>query len=172
MNQHYRQILKWLVYMLLFMVMAVLETIVLPYLTLFGAHAKLLPLAAAMVAALEGGVPGALYGVFAGLICDALIPPFEAVHMIYFFLSGLLIGHLVAALFKKTYVTAALCAVVSLAALDFILLLVFYLIPGRAGLDSLLRVTLPEIAFSALLTPLVYWPIKAISKRWEKAEEE
>ena len=170
MNNNYKKILKWLVYMLVYMAFAVLQTNVLPYITLFGVHPNVLPLAAAMVSVLEGGVPGALFGVFAGLCCDALYPKFEVVHTIYFFASGLAIGNLVSALFKKSLYTAALCAVVSLAVLDFILVTLFFLIPRRAGLDALIQVALPEIILSALFTPLVYWPLRGINVKWEKGE--
>lgn len=172
MNHTYGKIVKWLLYLLVYAVWAVLQTNVLPAISLFGVHPNILPVAAAMVAVLEGGVPGALFGVCAGLCCDALMPPFHAIHTIWFFLSGLLIGQLVAALFKKSFVTAALCSLASLAVLDFWLMLFFFLIPGRAGLTVLMPVALSEIAFSALLTPLIYWPLRAVSRRGEEEEEE
>jgi len=172
MNNNYRQIFKWLIYVLVYMLLVVLQTNALPYLKLFGIHPNLLPIAAAMVAVLEGGVPGAVFGLFAGLCCDALYSRFEVIHMVYFFLSGLLIGRLVAAFFKKSFVSAALCSVVSLSVLNFFLMLLFFLIPRRAGFASLTQVALPEIAFSALLTPLVYWPLRAVNKWWGAGEEE
>ena len=171
MNQNYRIIFKWLIYGLIYTFFAVLQTNVAPYVALFGVMPNLLPMAASMVAVLEGGVPGALFGLFAGIYCDAIVPKVDAIHTIYLFISGLLIGQLVAAMFKKTLVTAALCAIVSLAVLDFLIILLFYLIPRRAGLSSLLQVALPEIAYSALLSPLVYVPIRWVNKHWNKEEE-
>jgi len=170
MNHNYRLIFKWLLYLLVYAVWVVLQTNVLPFLTLFGARPNMLPVAAAMVAVLEGGVPGALFGVFAGLCCEAVMP-FHVIYLIWFFLSGLLIGNLVAALFKKTFVTAALCGLASLTVLDFFAMLFFFLIPRRAGLSALTPVALSEIACSALLTPFVYWPLKAVSRMGEKELE-
>jgi len=129
-------------------------------------------MAAAMVAVLEGGIPGALFGIFAGLCCDALIPPFEVVHTVYFFLSGLVIGRIVNTLFKKNFATAVLCAIASLTVLDSLLFFIFYLLPRRAGFDNMVRTVLPEILFSALLTPLVYWPLRTVNKWWEETAGE
>ncbi|MCL2747872.1 MAG: rod shape-determining protein MreD [Oscillospiraceae bacterium] len=172
MNRNYRIIFKWLSYVLFLTALAVIQTSLLPNLKLFGASPNLLPIAATMVAVLEGGVPGALFGLLAGLYCDAIIPKVDVLHTVYLFVSGLVIGQLVAALFKKNLVTAALCAIASLAVLDFFLMLLFFIVPRRAGISSLLQVALPEILFSAILSPLVYGPIRWANKRWGEEEEE
>ncbi|MDR3208202.1 MAG: rod shape-determining protein MreD [Oscillospiraceae bacterium] len=172
MNQTYRLILKWLTYALVFAGLAVLQTGVMPLLTIAGVHPNLLALAPPMVAVLEGGVPGAMFGVVAGLCCDALLPPFAAVHTIYFFLSGLLVGCLSEALLKKNFGTAALSALASLTVLDVLLFALFFFIPRRAGFGAITQVLIPEVAFSALFTPLVYLPLRWVwRRRWTEWEE-
>ena len=164
MNNKYRAIRKWLVYGLIYTIMAVLQATVAPYVTLFGVHPNLLPMAATIVAVLEGGVPGAMFGLFAGIVCDALYPTFEVIHTIFFFLSGFAIGQLRTALFKVNFVVSAFCSVLSLAVLDILLAFVFFFIPGKAGISVLYQVILPEVAFSALVTPLVYGPLRLVHR--------
>ena len=172
MNKKYRAIRKWVFYGLAYTVLAVLQTTVVPNIVLLGVHPNLLPMAAAMVAVLEGGVPGAMFGLFAGIICDALYPTFEIIHMLFLFVSGYFIGRLVAALFRRNFVVCALSALISLTVLDFLLALLFFLIPGRAGSSVLYEVVLPEIALSALATPPVYGLLRLVHRKLGSGEEE
>ncbi len=167
-SQH---VFKWIAYLVALVVFALLQTGVMPFITVYNVHPNLLPVVPVMVAVLEGGVSGAVFGAVTGLICDALIPPFEGIHTVYLFLACLLIGNLSAALFKKNVATAALSGVAALAVLDILIALLFYFVPRRAGLDVLWHVALPEVALTALFTPLAYLPLRGIHRHWDRGEE-
>ena len=63
---------KWLIYGLALLPVWFLEVYVLSRISLFGVSPTLLPLAAITVAVLEGGAPGAGFGLAVGVICDAV----------------------------------------------------------------------------------------------------
>ena len=63
---------KWLIYGLALLPVWFLEVYVLSRVHLFGVSPTLLPLAAITVAVLEGGAPGAGFGLAVGVICDAV----------------------------------------------------------------------------------------------------
>ncbi len=165
MNESFRPLFKWGSYTLVLVLVILLQTDVLPRIRIMGVHPNLLPLVPVMVAVLEGGAPGALFGLVTGVICDALIPPFEGIHMVYLFVACLLIGTLSTNYFRKNFITTAVSAILSLAVLDLFIWLLFYLVPRRAGLDVLWVVLLPEVAVTALFSPLLYWPLRGVYRR-------
>ena len=65
-------ILKWLLYALALLPVLLLEIYIFPWIPIFGIIPSLLPIAAITVAMLEGPVAGAGFGLFVGILSDAL----------------------------------------------------------------------------------------------------
>ncbi|MDR2670362.1 MAG: rod shape-determining protein MreD [Oscillospiraceae bacterium] len=162
----YRGIVKWVVYALAFLIFLLLQTGVLVRVRVWGVSPNILPVVIAVVAMLEGREAGAVYGFFAGLWCDAVIPPVPAVHAILFLLLGAGVGHVTEKLFRKNFLTGFLCSLVTLAAFDVVFFTVLYLVPGRADLYNLVLVAAPEIALTALCVPAVYAPLRGVARRF------
>jgi len=64
--------IKWLMYSLVFLPVLICDVMVLNRFPILGVAPMLMPLAVAAVAALEGSVAGAGFGLAVGLVCDAL----------------------------------------------------------------------------------------------------
>ena len=74
-------LLKWILYCLCALALALLQGLVLVYVRVWGVHPFLLPAIAVIPATLERNEQALLYAVFFGLVCDLLSP-----------VAGLLLG--------------------------------------------------------------------------------
>ena len=73
-------------------------------------------------------------------------------------------GIVCASMFRKSFFTAALWSLISSATVTLIYYMLFFLMTGRAGISALWLTALPEILYSTLLTPLVYFPVARIAR--------
>lgn len=156
---------KWAVYFLLLMLAATLQTT--PGFLAIGEMRPIfiLPLCIA-VAAYEGEFAGALFGAAGGLLWD--------------FTSGRIAGILALGLLAVCFFTAILvqlylrisatnmilttgAASLWISGIDF---LFYYLMPGYAGAaDRYFSVVLPEVVFTAVLSPLALYLVQRVWKR-------
>jgi len=129
---------------------------------ILGVHAQMMTAAVVLVGMFEGRRAGAAAGVFSGALMDAAIARSEAFYILLFMLAGFICGLLCEQLFRRGIGTAVLFTAAVLAAQEVLFFSVFYLIAGRAGMDALIRVALPEGLFSLVLSPLLYLPARGL----------
>lgn len=84
---------KWSLYTGALLALILLQQLVLDQLTLWGVVPFLMPMTVAVAAALEGPVPGTLFGIFVGFLCDlAGGGVFSGVYTLSFFLIALFVA--------------------------------------------------------------------------------
>lgn len=148
-------ILKWLLYALAFLPILLLDLYVLPWFPIFGTIPSLLPVAAVTVAVLEGPAAGAGFGLFVGILSDALIPGLPGTMTLGLSLLGLAAGAAARYGVRQNFWGCLLCSAGALVIIDLIRVVVS-LLRGRAPLLKLLWVALPEIFWSLIFLPLIY----------------
>lgn len=148
-------ILKWLLYTLAFLPILVLNLYVLPWFPIFGTIPCLLPMAAITVAVLEGPSAGAGFGLFVGVLSDALIPGLSGPMTLGLSLLGFAAGAAARYGVRQNFWGCLLCSAGALVLIDLLRVL-FFLLRGRASLLELLWVALPEIFWSLIFLPLIY----------------
>lgn len=147
--------LKWLLYVLALTPLLLLEVYVLPWFPIFGIIPTLLPIAAVTVAVLEGQIAGAGFGLFVGILVDALIPGVPGFATFGMALLGLLSGSAAQYSIRQNMLGCMICSAAGLGIIALIRV-VAGLLQGVAGLWPLLTVAIPEAVISMLFAPLIY----------------
>lgn len=145
---------KWLIYGLALLPVWFLEVYVLSRVHLFGVSPTLLPLAAITVAVLEGGAPGAGFGLAVGVICDAVYGTNGAMTLALTVL-GAAAGITAQNLVRQNLVGSILCSAAGLFIIEAFRV-GWRLLFQVADLTALLKVAAPEFLFSIVFTPLIY----------------
>lgn len=148
-------IMKWLVYGVALLPVLILEVYVLGRFPLFGVRPMLLVVATVAVAVLEGSAAGGGFGLFVGVLCDALYHGQSGGWTLGIPLIGIAAGVTAQYLVRQNLVGCLLCSVGALLVLDAIRV-VLRLFLGVAPLGELLRVALPEIAWSLAFVFPIY----------------
>lgn len=148
-------LLKWLLYGVALLPILVLELYVLPWFPIFGTIPMLLPVAAVTVAVLEGPAAGAGFGLFVGVLSDALIPGLPGAMSLGLSLLGGAAGAAARYGVRQNLLGCLLCSAGALAAIDLVRMAA-WLLRGKASLPALLGVVLPEIFWSLVFFPLIY----------------
>ena len=148
-------LIKWLAYTLALLPVLILTLFFFPRVPIFGTIPALLPLAAVTVAVLEGPAGGAGFGLFVGILADALIPGIPGT--MTFALSFLGGGCGTAARYgvHQNLVGCLLCSGISLFLINLVRVL-YLLLCGTAPLSSLLLTAAGEIFWSLVFLPPVY----------------
>ena len=145
---------KWLIYGLALLPVWFLEVYVLSRISFFGVSPTLLPLAAITVAVLEGGAPGAGFGLAVGVICDAVYGTNGAMTLSLTIL-GAAAGITAQYLVRKNLVGSIICSAAGLFIIE-LFRVGWRLLFQVADLTALLKVAAPEFLFSIIFTPLIY----------------
>lgn len=148
-------ILKWLLYALALLPIVLLEIYVFPRLPIFGIIPTLLPVAAVTTAMLEGPVAGAGFGLFVGILSDAMTPGTPGFSIICLALLGYAAGAAARYGIRQNMLGCLICSAGALAVLG-LLRIVYSLFRGVASFWRLLLVALPEIVLSLVFLPLIY----------------
>ena len=148
-----------------------LEALVLPRFRLFGISPMVMPAAVALIALFEGPFTAASAGFAAGLVTDLMSPRFPVFHSIVFLLLGLVTGAVCRYLFKKNILSGYIWGILSLLFVSLTRYLIFFLIPGRAGISAIYRVCLPEVLYSLLFLPLWYLLFRGFWRKFSQEEK-
>ncbi len=163
---------KWILYVALMFVVMLLETTLLSKLKIFGASpTHLLPYTVATIAMLEGTTSGALAGLFAGVISDALLPAPDGFYTITLVFCGILISFLCNFVFWKSYWVTLLYLAATIFVTRLVYYVFFFVLFGKAQVLSLFLTLPAEFFVTALFTPLMYPLIIKIAKRTGFDEE-
>lgn len=148
-------VLKWLIYALALLPVWWLDTFVLNRFPVFGVSPMLLPVAAVVVGALEGTVGGAGFGLFAGILSDAVYFGGWGGMTLALCLMGWGAGAAAQYVLSPSFGGCFLCAAAGLALLDLARVL-SGLFTGLAPLPGLLRVAVAEMLWSLCFVGLLY----------------
>ncbi len=160
-----REILfKWLFYALIIWFFATLQISVLTAIKPFGVHPFIMPGLVAVFALFEGKIAGGTVGLLAGLFCDAFYSQTEGYFAIALMVLGILTGVLSVYIFDKNLISAFIWSIGTYLLVDFFYFIFFVLFPQRGGWGALVSTGFPEIGISMLLLPIVYLPIKLVSR--------
>lgn len=148
-------LIKWLVYALALLPVLILTLYVFPRFPILGTIPTLLPVAAIVVAVLEGPVGGAGFGLYVGILSDALIPGTPGAMTLALCVLGACFGAAARYGVHQNLFGCLICCAGGLAVLDLLRVLFLWL-GGTAELLPLLFTALAEVVLSLVFLPLVY----------------
>lgn len=148
-------LIKWLAYALAFLPILILALFVFPWIPIFGTIPALLPVAAITLAVLEGPVGGAGFGLFVGILADALIPGIPGTMTFALCALGACAGAAARYGVHQNMVGCLICSGSGLVVINVVRVLYLFL-RGTAGMGALLLTAAGEIVWSLVFLPLVY----------------
>lgn len=160
--------IKWGAYALALVPVWILELYVLSRFPVLGVTPMLMPLAAVAVAVLEGATAGGGFGLFVGVLCDAAYHDTDGGMTLGVCLIGVCAGALSRYALRQNLAGCLLCSLAGLLCISGMRVVV-RLFWQTAPLDALLRVALPEVAWSLVFVFPVYalflWVFQRVPKR-------
>ena len=162
MHASYKNALMWTLYGVLFLLLAVLQTVVFGRARFFDVKIALIPVCVACAAMHCGAESGALYGLVCGTVWCFTGASGGALHIVLLTLCGAVVGYLCDRYLVRNLVSALL---MSLLCLIFCQLVLFFFkcIVTSIGMQGMLPV-LAQVGLSLLLCPPVYLAAWAIRK--------
>lgn len=155
---------KWIAYSLALILTAALQELVLTRLRPLGVIPVLLPLAMTALAALEGPVDGAAFGIAVGVM-EMYLDGAGAWAILLCCLGGLITGLLAQYVLSQNFVGHVVCAVGALAIRGAWMVFVHWR-AGAAALPVLLRLAGTEALWTVLFCPVVYLMFRFAYRRW------
>ncbi len=160
-------LIKWLVYTLALLPILILTLYVFPWIPIFGTIPALLPVAAITVAVLEGPVGGAGFGLFVGILSDALIPGIPGTMTFALCFLGACAGAAARYGVRQNMVGCLICSTGAMFMINLIRV-IYLLLRDAAPLGILLSTSLAEIFWSLVFLPLIYgiflWVFRRVPK--------
>lgn len=158
-----KAIKKWAMYAGFGLIMLILQEYLLSRLKIGGIHPMLGGVLTAVVAVFEGGIAGGAFGMFIGVLQDSFVIGPEGYYSLVYFGCGMATGFICQYMFHKSFLTAGLWSTIITAFTTLIFYILFYLLTGRAGVSELWKTAVPEIIYSIVFIPLIYFPVRYIS---------
>ena len=167
MNQKYRNILMWVLYALLFLLVMLVQNTVFGRVRFCGVKLNLLPVAVVCIALRTGHEAGGFFGLLAALVWYASGADDGSMSIVTFTVTGILSGWLCDNLFSRRFLPALL---LSLGALLFhegaLFAVKFYLGSAPAELIRWVPIT---AGLSLLSCPVIYLLAKLFGKAGDPA---
>lgn len=162
MNTRYKNILMWVLYGLLFVLVMVLQTVIFGHARYWDTKLSLIPVAIACVAMHCGAENGGVFGLAAGLVWCFSGADGGALVIVLCTLCALAAGHLCDHILNRNLVSALLMCLMALVGFQFVLLaLKLYL--GQTGAEGL-WVFCKQVLLSMLACPPLYFAAWIIRK--------
>lgn len=172
MDSSKRAFYKWLTYGILIAAVMVMESTLLCKITLFGATPALVPYLVAAIAMREGSTGAAGIGLMAGIITDSMVPGVTGFYTVTFVLCGVVVGILCRMLFQTHYFASLLYWLISAAITNGLYYVILFVLWGRPVGNTMLLCMLGEVLTTVLFTPLLYFAVWKINRRYHLVEEE
>lgn len=153
---------KWIIYAATGLMLMLIREFVFGRFKLLNVYPVFGGLIVATVAMFEGGIGGASFGLLVGIVKDAALIRGEGFYALTYMICGGLTGVMCRYLFRNKFATALLWSFVTTAFTTLTYFTIFFLIPRRADISAFWTVALPEIFYSIILLPIVYYPIRHI----------
>ena len=140
-----------------------IQTQIISHVTVFGVRAMFVPAAVVAIGMLEGGVYGALMGLFAGLFTDGAFAENTTLFTMLFPIIGMLSGVLAESFVNKRYFSYLFMSVAALALTAFCQMFGLLVFRGANPIDLLITAGL-QVLWSVPLAAVVYFPYRALAK--------
>lgn len=166
MSKHRRKFtlfLKILLHLPLLLLAYILQDMIFPRLQIAGTVPLVLPLAAVAVAMFEGSIRGGLFGLAAGILCDASLGRPAVLFTIALTACALLVGILGETVLARgfpSYLVCAACTLLVCCVLQALPLLIY----AGAAFSALAATGLMQILYSMLLCLPVYWMARSLNR--------
>lgn len=166
MHATYKNALMWTLYGVLFLLIAVLQTVVFGRARFFGVKLTLIPVCIACVSMLAGAEAGALYGLCCGTVWCFTGAAGGAMHIVLLTVCGAVIGYICDRYLVRQLLSAILMSLLALVFCQTLLFLFqYYLGTIHIGMITALPV---QIGLSLLACPLLYlgaWAIRKVGAK-------
>ena len=157
-------LVKWTHYLLALLPVWWLDAYILTRFPVFGVSAMLLPVAVTAVGVLEGVAGGAGFGFGTGLLWAVAYADGGGERVLLLTLVGIFTGALAQYALARTLMGCVLCSACALGAIQLTAIVreLFFM---RAGLWELLGVAVPQLLWTLVWTPAVYWAFSRVYDR-------
>jgi len=166
MNKTLHSVLKYASFLLLGVFVLLLQTTLLNRFPLFGVTPVLMPSFIALVGIMEGYKSGGAWGFVFGLMCDAYMPDTHSYFTVVLMFVGIIAGLFGPKISKKNFLSSIMWSFTLNSATCIIFALIYYAF-SQGFYPVLIKVTLPEIIYSALFIPLLYLFTKLLHNLFE-----
>ena len=164
--------IKYITFAVVILAAALCQNVLSPHLEIGGARCFILLPAAVMLGINEDEKLAALYGLFAGALCDMVSAQTRGFHCIYIMTACYIASALVTFIFRSTFWYQLICAVLTVIFFCLLYWLLFVFIGGGEGSAyMLLRFYLPSALYTIALSPFVYLLLKPLGEKLNKIEK-
>ena len=160
-------IVSIILHAVLIIVVYVFQSMIFPYLRLYGLAPLLLPVVSTGVAVYEGRYTGGVFGIFAGILCDVSFNEPVGVFTVLLTFSGLLIGTLADTVVMRGLATFFLgsAAVLAVSAFAQMFPLIFF---QRIPPQPLMVTAIRQTAYSLLFVFPLWFFVRTLGMRAQR----
>lgn len=157
----------------LLLLIAIVQTALVPYLSIWGIFADLPLLVVVSWSLLQGKREGLVWGFVAGIGIDILSGAPFGTATLSLALVGVLAGLGEATVFRNHIALPLLAVFLATILYDLVFLLIVAILGQPVPwLDSLVRIVLPSAALNVVLIPLIFLPMRLLHRRFVRKEME
>lgn len=160
-------IVKYIVYLLFLILLYAIETANIP-LEIFGVRIDLLPCVPAAVALMEGPVLGGFIGFMTGMLYDIGFIGVEGLFPIYYMLFGIAAGALSMKFLRRMFPSMLLLNTCGMLILGLVRYGLSLMLISKVPFPLVFQAMCGEILLTIILSPIVYFPIRNIARRFER----
>ena len=160
-------IVKYIVYLLFLIVLYSIETANIP-MEIMGFRIDLLPCVPAAVALMEGPVLGGFIGFMTGMLYDIGFIGVEGLFPIYYMLFGILAGAISMKFLRRMFPSMLLLSTCGMLVLGLVRYGLSLMLISKVPFPLVFQAMCGEILLTIVLSPIVYFPVRNISRRFEK----
>lgn len=160
-GQQRKVLLKWALYALMLVFLSVLQDVILTHLRLFGASTDLVPCAIFLICVIEGTQAGSVFSLVASLIYLFSVNDLGPYAVVFITFLAIIVTAFRQGYLRKSFAAAILC--VGVAMLGYELLLFAFGLFLNHTIFSRIVGFLVTALLSTLVSPLLYFPAKAIN---------
>ena len=158
-------LMKWLLYALAALVCCMAQGLVLQRLLFFGVIPFLYPALAAVLSTLEGAVPGTVFSLVLGIVCDLALPgPIPCLYTLVFPLAGLASALIAQNWIKNGFLCALVASACAMILTDLLQMLIL-LLQRREFWPAAPLLMLKETALTLPFVLPVYLLMAAVYRR-------
>lgn len=162
-KRKFTPILKILLHLPLLLLAYILQDMIFTRLEVFGARPLVLPVAVAAVAMFEGSVRGGIFGLAAGILCDASLGQPAVLFTILLTVCGLTVGILGETVLARGFPSFLTCCTGTLVLCVFCQALPLLIYAG-APIRALAMTALAQLVYSILFALPVYRMARTLSR--------
>jgi rod shape-determining protein MreD len=149
--------LRFLVYLILFFIAAILQTVIVPKIEIFGAQPSFLLILTILAALRSGPLAGCIIGFISGLFCDVYAPvEWLGAFSLAYSVVGFIAGQIEESFFKLNLFSK----IVVLAIADFIKDMIYFFAIGKSGgeiAQAMFSISIPNAIYTVILGSVCFY---------------